>query len=128
MSIRELAQAALTHYPYGTAAVDPRTGVIEASGSGFGAYKQRLRGFQRYQDGGCPRPSLLFHGVALTETNESTRSNEDKKAFQPRTALGSKLLALRSAYRDAGGPILGGWDEIDAEVEARRGGVRESGE
>jgi hypothetical protein len=41
--------------------------------------------------------------------------------FQPRTALGRRLLALRRAHVLGGGKLLG-WDEIDTEVRSRRGG------
>jgi predicted DNA-binding antitoxin AbrB/MazE fold protein len=42
-----------------------------------------------------------------------------------RTTLGRKLLELRSRIAASGVPALG-WDEIEGEVAARRGGWRES--
>ncbi len=48
------------------------------------------------------------------------------EAPQPaRTALGRKLLELRSRIAESGAPALG-WDEIEDEVAARRGGWREA--
>lgn len=41
-----------------------------------------------------------------------------------RTPLGRKLLDLRSRITRSGAPALG-WDEIDEEVSARRGGFRD---
>lgn len=41
-----------------------------------------------------------------------------------RTALGRQLLQLRSQIVASGAPLLG-WDEIEEEVTARRGGWRE---
>jgi predicted DNA-binding antitoxin AbrB/MazE fold protein len=42
-----------------------------------------------------------------------------------RTPLGRKLLELRSRITKSGAPALG-WDEIEEEVAARRGGWREA--
>jgi len=42
-----------------------------------------------------------------------------------RTPLGRRLLELRSRIARSGAPGLG-WDEIEAEVAARRGGWREA--
>ena len=42
-----------------------------------------------------------------------------------RTPLGRKLLELRSRITKSGVPALG-WDEIEEEVAARRGGWREA--
>lgn len=41
--------------------------------------------------------------------------------YPPRTALGHRLIALRRAHVLGDGTLLG-WDEIDQEVRARRGG------
>jgi predicted DNA-binding antitoxin AbrB/MazE fold protein len=41
-----------------------------------------------------------------------------------RTALGRRLLELRSEIARSGAPALG-WDEIEEEAAARRGGWRE---
>lgn len=42
--------------------------------------------------------------------------------YQPKTELGRKLIELRRAYVEGGGKRMS-WDEIDAEVRERRGGV-----
>lgn len=42
--------------------------------------------------------------------------------YQPRTELGRKLIELRRAHIRASGQLLN-WEEIDAEVRERRGGV-----
>lgn len=129
MSIRELAETALSRYPFGKATVDARTGAIEASPSGFRAYNRRLRPYQRYQEGGTPRPALLVEGVAVCEGSKRPQqeqaARDEASEFEPRTELGRKLLALRAQYRASGGPMLLDWDELDAEVEARRGGFRD---
>lgn len=44
------------------------------------------------------------------------------ETFQPRTAFGKKLLALRRAYVAKGGPLLDA-DTFDRELQRRRGGV-----
>ncbi len=44
--------------------------------------------------------------------------------FEPRSALGHKLRALRRKYVEAGGKLLTA-DEIAAEVRERRGGVQD---
>lgn len=47
---------------------------------------------------------------------------ETSDDFQPRTSLGSRLLNLRNQYIASGGTLLTG-DELDAEMNQRRGGV-----
>ena len=42
--------------------------------------------------------------------------------YQPRTELGRKLIELRRAYIERGGKLMN-WDEVNAEVCERRGGV-----
>lgn len=42
--------------------------------------------------------------------------------FQPRTALGRKLLGLRRAYVENGGQLLTA-EELDQEMRTRRGGL-----
>jgi hypothetical protein len=42
--------------------------------------------------------------------------------YQPKTELGRKLIELRRAYIEGGGNLMT-WDEINAEVRERRGGV-----
>lgn len=44
------------------------------------------------------------------------------ETFQPRTELGKKLLAIRRAYVENGGPLLDA-DTFDRELQHRRGGV-----
>ncbi|MDA0267744.1 MAG: hypothetical protein O3A14_12485 [Cyanobacteria bacterium] len=55
----------------------------------------------------------------IIETIEEDETNGD---FQPRTPLGGRLLALRNQYIASGGKLLNG-DELDAEMDQRRGGV-----
>jgi hypothetical protein len=43
-----------------------------------------------------------------------------------RTPLGARLAALRHAVVTSGAPLLG-WDELEAEIAERRGGVGEEG-
>jgi hypothetical protein len=43
--------------------------------------------------------------------------------YRPRTELGRDLLALRRAYVRDGGKLFS-WEEIEAEVADRRGGVQ----
>jgi hypothetical protein len=43
--------------------------------------------------------------------------------YSPKTSLGAALLQLRKLYLTHGGKWLN-WEEIEAEVAARRGGVR----
>jgi hypothetical protein len=42
--------------------------------------------------------------------------------YQPKTALGRKLLELRRAYLASGGTLLSA-DELDEEIRERRGGI-----
>lgn len=57
---------------------------------------------------------------------EKTEVHVTIQAPEPaRTPLGRKLLALRSRILGSGEPGLG-WDEIEEEVAARRGGWREA--
>ena len=44
--------------------------------------------------------------------------------YRPRTELGRRLLDLRRAYLAAGGRTMS-WDELEAEVQERRGGARD---
>lgn len=44
------------------------------------------------------------------------------EAYQPRTAFGVRLLALRNAYVHGGGELLS-IEELDDELRARRGSV-----
>lgn len=44
------------------------------------------------------------------------------EAFQPKTELGKKLLALRRAYVEGGGKLLDG-DALDRELKQRRDGI-----
>jgi hypothetical protein len=57
------------------------------------------------------------------DVNAPDKANHDVGlAYQPRTALGVKLLALRRAYLENGGALL---DEaaFEAKLRSRRGGV-----
>lgn len=51
-----------------------------------------------------------------------TLEEDESSDFQPRTPLGSRLLALRNQYIASGGTLLSA-DEIDAELEQRRGRI-----
>ena len=44
------------------------------------------------------------------------------RTHRPRTPIGKALLALRRAYLESGGQLQD-WDEIEAEVRKRRGGL-----
>jgi len=44
------------------------------------------------------------------------------EVYQPKTALGVRLLALRNAYVRGGGELLS-FEALDDELRARRGGV-----
>ncbi len=44
----------------------------------------------------------------------------DLDAYEPRTPLGKKLIALRRAYIEEGGELLD-WEGIQREVAERRG-------
>jgi hypothetical protein len=56
---------------------------------------------------------------------EKTRVHVVIETEQPtaRTPLGSKLQALRGQILASGAPTMG-WDEVSAEVAARRGGYK----
>lgn len=53
---------------------------------------------------------------------EPIEADETSNDFQPRTPLGSRLLTLRNQYIASGGKLLTG-DELDTEMNQRRGGV-----
>lgn len=65
-----------------------------------------------------PRPSQENRDAAA----EMPIGDAVVDTYQPRTELGRKLIELRRAYIQAGGKLLS-WDEINAEVRERRGGV-----
>jgi predicted DNA-binding antitoxin AbrB/MazE fold protein len=60
--------------------------------------------------------------VNLPERSEVHVTIEARKPA--RTALGRRLLELRSQIAESGAPALG-WNEIEEEVALRRGGWRE---
>ncbi|MBE9202864.1 hypothetical protein IQ218_04555 [Synechocystis salina LEGE 06099] len=57
----------------------------------------------------------IDNSVSGTVSGKSTK-------FQPRTQLGRELLALREEYIASGGKLFSE-DELDAEMDDRRGGV-----
>lgn len=62
-------------------------------------------------------------GSAVTaDTTQVEHMNEPTASYEPKTAFGKRLLALRKAYLENGGKLLSP-DELDAEMEARRGGL-----
>lgn len=62
-------------------------------------------------------------GNALTTRPTSSVPRQDwAHAFQPRTGLGMRLLALRQAYVAGGGRLVSA-AELDDELRQRRGGV-----
>ncbi len=60
--------------------------------------------------------TLIWVGLR-PQTNDPVSAN-----YKPRTALGRRLLDLRRAFIADGGRLLS-WEEIDAEVRERRGGL-----
>ncbi|MGA1262942.1 MAG: hypothetical protein ACO331_03410 [Prochlorothrix sp.] len=70
----------------------------------------------------------LFHLPKELPVNSRIRvvietiEDETGGDFQPRTPLGQRLLDLRNQHIASGGRLLSG-DELDAEVQERRGGV-----
>lgn len=84
----------------------------------------------------CNLPTSLPTGCRLRVViepimDEAPTENEPSRAltgdavvdgYQPRTELGRKLIELRRAYVEGGGKLMS-WDEINAEVRERRGGV-----
>ena len=59
---------------------------------------------------------------SLIRITIETLEEDESSEFQPRTPLGSRLLALRNQYIASGGTSLSA-DEIDAELEQRRGRI-----
>jgi hypothetical protein len=84
----------------------------------------------------CALPTSLPTGCRLRVViepllDEAPAQNQPSRAltgdavvdhYQPRSALGRQLIELRQAYVESGGKRMS-WDEIDAEVRERRGGV-----
>ena len=68
--------------------------------------------------------SVYIIGNARTEIRASIALSGDfvSDNYLPRTALGKKLLAIRKAFIASGGELLDD-AELDAQIEARRGGV-----
>jgi hypothetical protein len=78
--------------------------------------------------------TLLDEGSTKTEHPTAPQQNNEAAPpqlltgdavvdhYQPRTELGRKLIELRRAYIEEGGKLMS-WDEINAEVLERRGGV-----
>ena len=69
------------------------------------------------------RPANLFTEILAVGTYRLYPDPLDH--YVPRTELGRRLLALRRTYVQGGGRLLS-WDEIDAEVRLRRGGVTDA--
>ena len=84
----------------------------------------------------CDLPASLPTGCRLRVViepilDEAPEENESSRAltgdavvdhYQPRTELGRKLIELRRAYIESGGKLVS-WDEVNAEVRERRGGI-----
>jgi hypothetical protein len=56
-------------------------------------------------------------------TNETDNTHANSPKFQPCTPLGKQLWALRQQHIANGGKLLTG-DELDKEIEERRGGAK----
>lgn len=67
-------------------------------------------------------PPLLSSSEDQKVDAEQPTGDAVVDSYQPRTELGRKLIELRRAHIRAGGQLLN-WEEIDAEVRERRGGV-----
>ncbi len=48
--------------------------------------------------------------------------DQGEEAYQPKTALGRKLMSIRAKIIASGEPLLD-WEDIEREVEERRGEV-----
>jgi len=69
-----------------------------------------------------PAPPAAAEPLAESPTEPPT-GDPVVDDYQPRTDLGRDLIALRRAYVRGGGKLFS-WEEIEAEVAQRRGGVR----
>lgn len=58
-------------------------------------------------------------GVDLKHCADRSR-NQGEEAYQPRTALGRKLMSIRAKIVASEEPLLN-WEEIEREVAERRG-------
>jgi hypothetical protein len=67
-------------------------------------------------------PASLPVGSKVRVTVESVTGDPLVDHYQPRTELGRKLIELRRAYVQGGGKLLT-WQELDEEMQRRRGGV-----
>jgi chorismate-pyruvate lyase len=71
--------------------------------------------------------------TAAVTTVKPEELNEDEAAFalaqarQAKTPLGRRLWEIRARIVASGAPLLS-WDEIDREIEERRGGSRQDDE
>lgn len=73
-----------------------------------------------------PEPTPLPPAAAeplATSPTEARTGDPVIDNYRPRTDLGRDLLALRRAYVRGGGKLFS-WEEIEAEVAERRGGVQ----
>ena len=67
------------------------------------------------------RVYLYDPGNSLTvDMGGGSSAEEPTIAYQPRTALGKRLLALRASYLNHGGKLLSA-DALDEEMRTRRG-------
>lgn len=67
-------------------------------------------------------PSVWHSSEGVATGSEPLTGDAVVDSYQPRTELGRKLIERRRAYVKAGGKLLS-WEEIDAEVRERRGGL-----
>ncbi len=65
---------------------------------------------------------ILDEAPAENEPSWASTGNDVVDGYQPRTELGRRLMELRRAYPESDGNRMS-WDEIDAEMHERRGGV-----
>lgn len=71
-------------------------------------------------------PAVQPPGAAAPETSAAPLTGDAVvDHYQPRTELGRELIALRRAYILGGGQLLS-WDELDKEMQERRGGVTDA--
>ncbi|MDR1462079.1 MAG: hypothetical protein LBI68_02945 [Azoarcus sp.] len=65
-------------------------------------------------------PSLNLNAAADIRRGDWTLGDERRNDYEPQTAFGKKLMALRRAYIDNGGALLND-DALEAELSTRRG-------
>ena len=63
------------------------------------------------------------HGEVAQTTDQALTNGKPEPPFELRTPLAKKLWELRQKIIASGVPLLD-WDDIEREVQERRGGVR----